>query len=107
MPNSAREPYLPAKPNEDEYFARQEAERGRVLADERQSRLLIEERERERELHSMKCPKCGMQLEEITFAEVRVDRCSSCEGVWLDEGELALIQQKESGFIGKMLSVFR
>ena len=107
MPNNAGKPYLPAKPNEDEYFARQEAERGRILADERQSRLLTEERELERELHAMKCPKCGMQLEEITFAEVRVDRCSSCEGIWLDKGELELIQQKEGGFMGKLLGGFR
>jgi hypothetical protein len=93
--------------SEEEYFARQEAERKRKLAEERQATLLAEERERERALHRMKCPKCGMQLEEIAFGDVRVDKCFSCEGLWLDKGEIDLIQQKEGGFMGKMLSVFR
>ena len=97
-----------AKPSasEEEYFARQEAERRRKLAEERQAKLLAEERERERALHFMKCPKCGMQLEEIAFGDVRVDKCFSCEGLWLDNGELDLIRQKEGGFMGRMLSVF-
>ena len=91
---------------EEEYFARQEAERKRKLAEERQATLLAEERERERGLHLMKCPKCGMQLEEIAFGDVRVDKCFFCEGLWLDKGELELIRQKEGGFLGRLLSVF-
>ena len=92
---------------EEEYFARQEAERKRKLAEERQARLLAEEREKARSLHSMKCPKCGMQLEEIAFGEVRIDKCFSCEGLCLDKGELEVIQQKEGGFMMRMLSIFR
>jgi uncharacterized protein len=100
---------MPVKPSasEEEYFARQEAERRRKLGQERQAKLLVEERERERALHFMKCPKCGMQLEEIAFGDVRADRCFSCEGLWLDKGELEVIRQKENGFLEKMLSVFR
>jgi uncharacterized protein len=91
---------------EEEYFACQEAERGRRLAEERQAKLLAEERKRESALHFMKCPKCGMQLEEIAFGDVRVDKCFSCEGLWLDKEELDLIRQKEGGFMGRMLRVF-
>ena len=100
---------MPVKPSagEEEYFARQEAERRRKMAGERQAKLLAEERERARALHFMKCPKCGMQLEEIAFGDVRVDECFSCEGIWLDRGELEVIRQKEEGFMGRMLSVFR
>ena len=100
---------MPVKPsaNEEEYFTRQEADRRRKLASERQAKLLAEDRERARALHFMKCPKCGMQLEEIAFGDVRVDKCFSCEGLWLDNGELDVIRQKEGGFIGKMLNVFR
>src|ERR1022692_2912998 len=64
--------------SEEEYFARQEAERGRA-----------------RVLHLMKCPKCGMQLEKIAFGDVRVDKCFSCDGVWLDKEELDLIRERE------------
>ncbi len=100
---------MPVKPStsEDEYFARQEFELKRKMAGERQAQLMTEERERERALHSMKCPKCGMQLEEIAFGDVRVDKCFSCEGIWLDKGELEVIRQKEGGFMGRLLNVFR
>ena len=91
---------------EEEHFARLEVERARKVTEERQARLLAEDRERDRALHLMKCPKCGMQLEEITFGDVRVDKCFSCEGLWLDKGELDLIRQKDGGFMERLLSVF-
>src|SRR5690242_21642194 len=100
---------MPVKPSdaEEEYFARQEAERRRKLAEERQAQLQEEERQHQRTLHFMKCPKCGMQLEEIAFGDVRVDKCFNCEGIWLDSGELERLQTKEAGFVGRLLNVFR
>lgn len=100
---------MPVKPSEseDEYFVRQEAERLRKASAERQAKIQQEERERERALHFMKCPKCGMQLEEISFGDVHVDKCFSCEGLWLDNGELERIQSKESGFMGRLFGAFR
>ena len=91
---------------EEEYFARLEVKRVRELAEERHAKLRAEERVRDRALHFMKCPKCGMQLEEIAFGDVRVDKCFSCDGLWLDKGELDLIREKEGGFMGRLLSVF-
>jgi Zn-finger nucleic acid-binding protein len=55
----------------------------------------------------MKCPKCGMDLTEINFAGVSVDKCFHCEGMWFDKGEVDLIEKKEHGFVGRMLGVFR
>ena len=97
-----------AKPsaNEEEYFARHEIARRRKAAREREAALLIEKREHARVLHHMKCPKCGMQLEEISFGDVRLDKCFHCEGLWLDKGELDTIRQKEAGFMGSILGVF-
>ena len=45
-------------------------------------------RENEKQLHFMKCPKCGGDLAEVAHGGVTVDRCGSCEGVFLDAGEL-------------------
>jgi hypothetical protein len=103
------EEYMPIKPSgqEEEYFARQEAERRRKLAAERDALMQEDERQQQRALHFMKCPKCGMQLEEIAFGDVRVDKCFHCEGMWLDKGELETMQTKEPGFMGKLLGVFR
>jgi excinuclease UvrABC ATPase subunit len=91
---------------EEEHFARLEVERARKVAAGRKAKLLAEERERDRALHLMKCPKCGMQLQEIAFGDVRVDKCFSCDGLWLDKGELDLIREKDGGFMGRLLSVF-
>lgn len=92
--------------SEEEYFARQEAERARRRAEDRHAKLKVEERERDRVLHSMRCPKCGMQLEEIAFGDVRIDKCFACEGLWLDKGELDILRQREGGFMARLLSVF-
>jgi uncharacterized protein len=93
--------------NEEEYFARQEIERRRRAAEERKAAMLDEERERHRALHFMRCPKCGMELEEIAFGDVRIDKCFNCEGMWLDKGELESLRKKEPGFVGRLLSTFR
>ena len=37
--------------------------------------------------HSLKCPKCGHGMEEVTHGEVVIDRCSHCHGLWFDEDE--------------------
>ncbi len=91
---------------EEEYFARQEAEQARKLAANRHATLMTQEREQARANHFMKCPKCGMQLDEIAFGDIAVDKCFSCEGLWLDRGELDLIRRKGDGFMPRLLSVF-
>jgi uncharacterized protein len=93
--------------NEEEYFARQEVERRREVAEKLQSTMREEERRREQALHFMKCPKCGMHLEEIAVGDVKIDKCFHCEGMWLDKGELERIQAKDAGFLGKILRIFR
>jgi uncharacterized protein len=91
---------MPVKPseNEEDYFARQELERRRRIAKEGEAARLEEERERHRLLHFMRCPKCGSELQEVAFGDVRVDKCFGCEGLWLDNGELEKLQAKEAGF---------
>ena len=86
---------MPVRPSvqEEEYFARQELERRRKSAQERQAGALAEEREQERPLYFMRCPKCGMPLEEIAFSGVPVDKCSGCGGLWLDIGEAEILLQ--------------
>ena len=98
---------MPVKPseNEEEYFAREEMERRKKAAAEREAGLLLEEREKARNLHHMKCPKCGMQLEEIPFAGILVDKCFHCGGIWLDEGEIGKISSKEQGFFHRLAGV--
>jgi len=59
-----------------------------------------------KELHYMKCPKCGHSLSEIEYRGVRIDRCGNCSGVWLDAGELEQLSQKE-GALGNVMKLFK
>ncbi|MFQ5830020.1 MAG: zf-TFIIB domain-containing protein [Candidatus Methylomirabilia bacterium] len=36
----------------------------------------------------MQCPRCKGDLRRADLQGIEVDRCSSCEGLWLDYGEL-------------------
>lgn len=92
---------MPVKPTpqEEAFFARQEAERTRDLARARATAALAREQEERRTRHWMHCPKCGATLSEVAFRDQRVDRCGTCGGVWLDAGELEALARKEGGFL--------
>jgi Zn finger protein HypA/HybF involved in hydrogenase expression len=91
---------------EEEYFARQMFEQKQRVEQEKQIHLADAERKKAKELHFMKCPKCGMNLVEIDYKSIKVDRCSSCEGIWLDSGELAQVVKLEKGALDRLFSVF-
>ncbi len=38
------------------------------------------------------CPKCNDVLNRVTISNVEVDKCPSCDGVWLDAGELVKLK---------------
>ena len=48
-----------------------------------------------------------MQLIEIDYKRIAVDKCSSCEGVWLDAGELEAVSEMDKGAFDKLFSVFK
>jgi uncharacterized protein with PIN domain len=77
--------------NEDEFFAKQDAE----LIKQMREKLDKERIENERKAHFMKCPKCGADLNEEDHGHVKVDICPDCKGMWLDAGEMDLMRQVE------------
>lgn len=92
---------------EDEYFAKKEFERRRQAEEEHFKAMAEEEKNRLRELHHMRCPKCGMELVELDHKNLKIDKCSHCEGVWLDAGELDQIAADESGSFTGFLKLFK
>ncbi len=92
---------------EDEYFARLEFERLKKIEQEKRAKLAQEEKKRLKELHYMKCPKCGMELIEIDFKGIKVDKCSECEGLWFDAGEFETVTKLEKSGLEKLFSVFK
>jgi uncharacterized protein len=93
---------------EDEYFARQELERRKKWAQEQAGKMASEEKERLKQLHYMKCPKCGMDMKEIELHGVKVDQCASCGGIYLDAGEMEqLTKHEDHGVMNRVFSMFR
>ena len=99
-----------AKPTqtEEEYFARENAERLRKLAADQKKSLAQTDREKLKQQHYMRCPKCGMELKEIAVRGIQVDRCFSCNGTWLEAGELEKlgVGQPNDTVMASILRVF-
>lgn len=85
------EPFDPHA-HEDGYFAVQEhelieqmkSEHRKIEATKRQALMTI-------------CPKCSGNLAQHTVKGFGVERCESCEGIWLNKGELAEILRRQAG----------
>ncbi|RJQ21457.1 MAG: hypothetical protein C4560_04005 [Nitrospiraceae bacterium] len=100
---------MPGRPSEREaeYVARMEFARIKKLEEEKHRKLKEDERKKLKDLHHMRCPKCGMELIEIDYKEIKVDKCSECEGIWLDAGELDTVSKLEKTGLDKLFGVFK
>jgi uncharacterized protein len=77
--------------NEDEYFARRDAE---LLRQQRETARKSAV-ELERKTHYMKCPKCGYDLISGDWDGIQIDQCTHCHGVWCDAGEVEEILKRK------------
>jgi len=91
--------------NENEYFARLDAELRKELREradtERAARVAADRN---------KCPRDGAALVAKEYHHVTIDRCPTCDGIWLDKGELEILAAGESertGFVGNLLNIFK
>ncbi len=92
---------------EEEYIARQQFEKLQKTKAENQVKIAEEEKIKLQALHYLRCPKCGMELVEIGYQGVMVDKCTGCEGIWLDAGELEIISKFEKTGLDRLFSVFK
>jgi hypothetical protein len=102
---------------EDEWFRQNELkllEEARVARLKRQSEREAEEKAEEsarlKALHFMKCPKCGHELKTEELDGVEIDRCTFCEGFFLDAGEFEELFLKRKaperqGFMKRLLGI--
>lgn len=81
---------------EEDYFAREEVEQKRRLAQKQAEETEARQREELRRLHFMKCPKCGLDLQTLKRGSVEIDTCFNCKGLWLDAGELEEILKEST-----------
>ena len=93
--------------NEDEYFARINAEKKTRLAaivanEEAKSRA-----EGLKATHYMHCGKCGHEMKTTHFKGVEIEVCTVCSAVLLDAGELELLAGEDrASLIANIASVF-
>ena len=102
--------------SEDEWFRLNEKE---LLETARQARLKREqeraakektdETKRLKDLHFMRCPKCGHDMKEEKLENVTIERCTHCEGIFFDAGELEQIFRKQAeerrSFFRKLMKI--
>ncbi len=93
---------------EDDYFAAEDVEKKRKLAHRVQKETEAAERARLKALHHMRCPKCGMQLQEVKYKGIHVDVCFSCNGIFLDRGDLEhIVRSEPHGVVEAILNWFK
>ncbi len=93
---------------EDEYFVREDAEKKRKLALQVKKETEAAELKRLQALHHMRCPKCGLGLQEVKYKGIDVDVCFSCNGIFLDRGELEhLVKSEPRGVVEAILNWFK
>jgi uncharacterized protein len=93
---------------EDEWFAKEDAEKKRKLALQQKRALAEAEQKRLKELHWMHCPKCGMQMQEVRYQELTVEVCFSCGGAFLDQGDMDRIAHpQQKGIMAAILNWFK
>ena len=88
-----------AHANEDSYFALREHERIEQMKSEHQKAEAAK-----RQVLAATCPKCSGQFAKYTVEGLVVERCESCEGIWLSQGDLAeILRRQAAGPLGAFI----
>lgn len=88
------------KAEEDRYFAQRDKE----LLEKLKQQGAVGQEATLQELARMRCPKCGTKLSTVEHHGVTVEECPSCQGMWLDRGELETLAQRENeGWLSRFI----
>ena len=101
---------------EDDWFRQNEEkllEEARLAREKREDERRRQEKDDEikrlKDLHYMKCPKCGHDMKEEALEGVTLERCSFCEGIYLDAGELDQLflkrDEERKGFFRRLVKI--
>ena len=101
---------------EDQWFRDNEKlllDAARVAREKREKERAATEKDDEiarlKTAHFMKCPKCGHDMKEESLEGVSVDRCTRCEGIFFDAGELDQVllkhEKDRKGFFRKLVKI--
>lgn len=97
----------PPKSGHEEYLIKEEQERLQAWRAKLDKERLERQKREQQANHWMKCPKCGDDLKEQIYRDIKVDVCGNCNGLWLDDGELELLLSGSSNVIGDVVKAIR
>jgi uncharacterized protein len=99
---------MPVKPSEqeEEYFARLEFEWRKQALAAQQPPAGADAYQQQVAVAQFRCPKCGASLVEMHYKGIEIDKCSNCQGIWLDCGELERMLTDEQGFLKALKRIF-
>jgi ribosomal protein S27E len=93
--------------DEEEYFKKRDMEAKAKLKAKLEAQKAEAEKAARKELHFMKCGKCGSEMMTQVFRGIEIERCGGCGAVLLDPGELEeLAGEDQSDVISNFFSVF-
>jgi len=109
VPVSYHEVNMTQKPSrsEQEFFVREEAEQIRKLHIQKLRQEAALDLEAAKELHYMKCPKCGFDLVAVKRRFVEIDECTNCGVIVLDKGELDKMKAEDHPLVHSLVDLFR
>lgn len=94
---------------EDEYFARENAERLRKLHADEQARLAQSEKQALKRLHHGRCSGCGALMVPEQAGAVRVLHCPACGGAFLEQSAWTFLHShaEPQTVMGSVLNWFK
>ncbi|MCH2205124.1 MAG: zf-TFIIB domain-containing protein [Lentisphaerales bacterium] len=90
---------------EDKYFHNSEKEKLKTVREAREAT----KKALAKEIHWMRCPKCGGQMEETSLEGIMIDKCRDCKGIYFDQGELEVLMghRESDSFLGKLIGFLK
>lgn len=91
---------------EDDYFARIDREKKAALKAKLEAEAAEKALEDRKQLHHLKCGKCGGDMAPRLFKGVEIDVCGDCGSVLLDPGELEELAGEEGTILQGLAELF-
>ena len=93
--------------DEEDYFRKLDEEAKAKLKARMDAEREVADRVARRELHFLKCGKCGSDMQSQVFRGLQIEVCTECGAVLLDPGELEVLAGKDTtGTLSSFFSMF-
>ncbi len=93
----------------ENYFQMLDKQKIKELRENHAQEQASKEKEEQKKLHYMHCPKCGGKMEPIMMHDIEVDKCPGCLGIYFDNSELEQLLEiefdKRKSFVHKIFGL--